>query len=187
VYNSALVASFVTVVFIPLATLADMAILDSPVLSWATASVDYGGDGDEGEDAEDREKANEDSQENQHQREHNQNERQWFDVLGVTANATRKQIKVARDNLLRILHTDRFKHERDDVQALADKLLAEVNVAYEEALKHCKEDTIREETEEETERSLGLEDFSSYDIGSACPENTACPRFICWQTTRLWR
>jgi Holliday junction DNA helicase RuvB P-loop domain len=175
VHSSALVASFVTAVFIPLAVIADVAILDSPSLLhpvWVTHSDEV--DHDE-EHEKDKEEHDEDKDANeyarggsedwssdyQHEREETERPREWFDILGVTPDASRSQIKVARDNLARIFHSDRFKSEREDVQRLADKKLAEVNVAYEEALKHCKEDipAPRRDEEETDERSLGLEDI----------------------------
>jgi hypothetical protein len=66
--------------------------------------------------------------------------RPWFTVLGVSADASREEIKAARDKRVRIFHSDRLQDERPEITALANQYLVEVNLAYEEALKHRRED-----------------------------------------------
>jgi hypothetical protein len=74
--------------------------------------------------------------------------RSWFTVLGVARDASLEEIKAARDNHARIFHSDRLKNERPEVIVLADRHLAEVNLAYEEALKHRKRDQSVSQTSE---------------------------------------
>ena len=65
--------------------------------------------------------------------------REWFQILGVDCQASREEIKAARDKLVRQYHPDRLQAVEGlspDFEALANQKLAEINGAYEEGKTH---------------------------------------------------
>lgn len=59
--------------------------------------------------------------------------RPWFEVLGVSPDASLKDITAARNDLLQIFHPDRFEGAKPSVRARASEQSTEVNVAFDEA------------------------------------------------------
>jgi hypothetical protein len=67
--------------------------------------------------------------------------RPWFEVLEVTPKASLEEIKSAKRKLTWAYHSDRLKSVEGlhaDISKFADGKMAEVNLAYEDALETCK-------------------------------------------------
>ena len=63
--------------------------------------------------------------------------RLWFEILGVSSSASPEEITLARNKLVHQLHPDRLKSIEglsSEIEKFANDKLAEVNVAYDEAM-----------------------------------------------------
>ena len=70
--------------------------------------------------------------------------RAWHDVLGVSLKASLTEIKAARNERAKQFHSDRLKGVEGlspEFEELANKRMAEINQAYEEAIANLRQNT----------------------------------------------
>ena len=63
----------------------------------------------------------------------------WYEVLGVSRNATHAEVAAAYRQRISEYHPDKVARMGDEIRAVAERKSKQINGAYTEALKHVRE------------------------------------------------